>query len=158
MPDATLYTIDRLLDRRRALKGRGWQYRVLWEGYPLSDATWEPGDNLPPQMLADFDAANPPPPPPLSLPQKERIRAAAAGVYRRCVADGCRSLELTRGAVRLSFGVIVVHWLFFLLMRRCVPVCAVPAVSSAAVRVLFRGVHGAAPCGDSHRIDVVAFI
>ena len=39
-----IYTVGAILDRRG--DDRGPQYKVLWEGFPLSDATWEPVANL----------------------------------------------------------------------------------------------------------------
>ena len=38
------YEVDRILDSR--LRRRRLQYLVLWKGYPLSDATWEPVTHL----------------------------------------------------------------------------------------------------------------
>ena len=34
-----LYTVERILKHRR--RGRGYQYYVLWEGYPITKASWE---------------------------------------------------------------------------------------------------------------------
>ena len=38
------YEVDRILDSR--LFHRQLQYLVLWKGYPISEATWEPAHNL----------------------------------------------------------------------------------------------------------------
>ena len=35
-----VYTIERIIKHQR--RGRGYQYYVLWEGYPITEASWEP--------------------------------------------------------------------------------------------------------------------
>ena len=35
-----VYTVERILKHRR--RGWGYQYYVLWEGYPITEALWEP--------------------------------------------------------------------------------------------------------------------
>src|SRR5271154_1109525 len=35
-----VYEVERILKHRK--RGRGYQYLILWRGYPISDATWEP--------------------------------------------------------------------------------------------------------------------
>jgi len=40
-----IYTVGAILDRRGDDRGPQY-YKVLWEGFPLSDATWEPVANL----------------------------------------------------------------------------------------------------------------
>ena len=35
-----VYEIETILNRRK--RGRGYQYYVKWQGYPISDASWEP--------------------------------------------------------------------------------------------------------------------
>ena len=35
-----IYTVERILKHRRC--GHGYQYYVLWEGYPITEASWEP--------------------------------------------------------------------------------------------------------------------
>ena len=35
-----VYKIERILGHKR--RGRGYQFYVQWEGYPISDASWEP--------------------------------------------------------------------------------------------------------------------
>ena len=35
-----VYTVERILKHSR--RGRGYQYYVLWEGYPITEASWEP--------------------------------------------------------------------------------------------------------------------
>ena len=34
-----VYTVERILKHRR--RGRGYQYYVQWEGYPITEASWE---------------------------------------------------------------------------------------------------------------------
>ena len=34
-----VYTIERIIKHQR--RGRGYQYYVLWEGYPITEASWE---------------------------------------------------------------------------------------------------------------------
>ena len=34
-----VYTVERILKHRR--QGRGYQYYVQWEGYPIMEASWE---------------------------------------------------------------------------------------------------------------------
>ena len=34
-----VYTVERILKHRR--RGRGYQYYILWEGYPITEASWE---------------------------------------------------------------------------------------------------------------------
>ena len=38
------WTVERILDSRK--RGKRDQYLVLWRGYPLSEATWEPIENM----------------------------------------------------------------------------------------------------------------
>ena len=35
-----VYTVEQIIKHRR--RGRGYQYYVLWEGYPITEASWEP--------------------------------------------------------------------------------------------------------------------
>ena len=35
-----VYTIEWIIKHQR--RGRGYQYYVLWEGYPITEASWEP--------------------------------------------------------------------------------------------------------------------
>lgn len=48
------YEVEEVLDSRR--RGRGIQYLILWKGYPISDSTWEPPDNVrnAQDLVADF--------------------------------------------------------------------------------------------------------
>ena len=34
-----VYTVERILKHRR--RGRGYQYYIQWEGYPITEASWE---------------------------------------------------------------------------------------------------------------------
>ena len=50
----TIFNAERLLDRR--IRDGHPEYLVLWAGYPRSQATWEPPDNLfDPRLVADFE-------------------------------------------------------------------------------------------------------
>jgi hypothetical protein len=43
------YEVDRILEHRYLCRGNGrpqLQYKVLWKGYCIHDATWEPVHNL----------------------------------------------------------------------------------------------------------------
>ena len=52
-PDEQLYEVERLLDvTGRASTGR--RYRVRWRGYDKTCDTWEPAENLPPELIAGF--------------------------------------------------------------------------------------------------------
>lgn len=44
MSEEELYDIEKILDRR-FINGR-YEYKIKWEGYPMSQCTWEPLDNL----------------------------------------------------------------------------------------------------------------
>jgi hypothetical protein len=47
--DQEEYEVDRILEHRYLRRGNGrpqLQYKVLWKGYPIHDATWEPVHNL----------------------------------------------------------------------------------------------------------------
>jgi hypothetical protein len=48
------YEVDQILDSR--WHRRHLQYLVLWRGYPMSEATWEPSENLQnaPEVVQDF--------------------------------------------------------------------------------------------------------
>ena len=35
-----VYEVETILNHRK--RGQGYQYFVKWQGYPISDATWEP--------------------------------------------------------------------------------------------------------------------
>ena len=44
MEDEELYNIERIIDRRY-INGK-FEYKIKWEGYPMSQCTWEPLKNL----------------------------------------------------------------------------------------------------------------
>ena len=44
MTDDELYNIEKIIDRRY-LNGK-YEYKIKWEGYPMSQCTWEPVKNL----------------------------------------------------------------------------------------------------------------
>ena len=44
MAEGEFYNIERILDRRRT-NGK-YEYKIKWEGYPISQSTWEPMKNL----------------------------------------------------------------------------------------------------------------
>ena len=54
LPMGEEYEVDQILDSR--LHRRRLQYLVLWKGYPLSEATWEPSQHLKnaPEVVQDF--------------------------------------------------------------------------------------------------------
>ena len=31
-------------------------YKIIWEGYSAEEATWEPSENIHPEILADYEA------------------------------------------------------------------------------------------------------
>ena len=44
MVEGEFYNIEKILDRRK-VNGR-YEYKIKWEGYPMSQSTWEPMKNL----------------------------------------------------------------------------------------------------------------
>ena len=46
------WTVKRVMDHGQAIDGR--IYKVLWEGYPASEATWEPERNLTAQSIVEY--------------------------------------------------------------------------------------------------------
>lgn len=66
MPDGTEeYEAEEILESRRTPVGCGrrkvLEYKVKWKGYPLSESTWEPADNVTnsPELIAEFYRKNP---------------------------------------------------------------------------------------------------
>jgi len=51
------YSVEKILDKR--VKGGKTEYLIKWEGYPDSENTWEPEDNLDcPDIISAFEAKN----------------------------------------------------------------------------------------------------
>ena len=44
MSEGEFYNIEKILDRRKV--GGRFEYKIKWEGYPMSQSTWEPMKNL----------------------------------------------------------------------------------------------------------------
>jgi len=42
--DEERYEIETILKHRK--RGRGYNYFVLWKGYPITDASWEPASSF----------------------------------------------------------------------------------------------------------------
>ena len=40
MSEGEFYNIEKILDRRK-INGK-FEYKIKWEGYPMSQSTWEP--------------------------------------------------------------------------------------------------------------------
>lgn len=51
----SVFEVEALLDRR--VMGGRFHYLILWKGFSLHEATWEPEDNLPQQLKLEFDRA-----------------------------------------------------------------------------------------------------
>jgi len=48
------YTVEKILDKR--IRGGKTEYLIKWEGYPDSENTWEPEDNLDcPDLISGFE-------------------------------------------------------------------------------------------------------
>ena len=83
MADNDIYYIERILDRRK-VNGR-LEYKIKWEGYPMSQSTWEPLENLKTAMelVEEYDMLHKFPTEENLLkkktarPKKERIKKAA---------------------------------------------------------------------------------
>ena len=85
MSDNDIYYIERILDRRK-VNGR-LEYKIKWEGYPMSQSTWEPLENLKTaiELVEEYDKLHPLPPPDLigkktNRPKKERVKKIAKAV------------------------------------------------------------------------------
>jgi len=59
MSDDNLYLIEKILDRRRA--NNRLEYKIKWEGYPMSQSTWEPIENLKTaiELVIEYDNLHP---------------------------------------------------------------------------------------------------
>ena len=40
MEGEEVYNVEQILKHQR--RGRGYQFYILWEGYPITEASWEP--------------------------------------------------------------------------------------------------------------------
>ena len=50
--DDMFYGVDTLLKRRK--RNRKWEYLVKWTNFPLSQASWEPAENITPDLITRF--------------------------------------------------------------------------------------------------------
>ena len=59
MGDNDIYFIERILDRRRV--NDRLEYKIKWEGYPMSQSTWEPLSNLQTakELVDEYDRLHP---------------------------------------------------------------------------------------------------
>ena len=59
MLDDNLYLIEKILDRRR--NNNRLEYKIKWEGYPMSQSTWEPIENLKTaiELVIEYDNLHP---------------------------------------------------------------------------------------------------
>jgi hypothetical protein len=49
------YKVEQVLDMKQKGRGRKTHYLIKWKGYPTSDNSWEPADNLNvDELIADF--------------------------------------------------------------------------------------------------------
>ena len=59
MSDENIYYIEKILDRRKA--NNRYEYKIKWEGYPMSQSTWEPVENLKTaiELVEEYDKLHP---------------------------------------------------------------------------------------------------
>lgn len=59
MSDGDFYNIEKILDRRKT-NGK-YEYKIKWEGYPMSESTWEPMKNLESakEIVEEYDRLHP---------------------------------------------------------------------------------------------------
>ena len=59
MSDDNLYLIEKILDRRR--NNNRLEYKIKWEGYPMSQSNWEPIENLKTaiELVIEYDNLHP---------------------------------------------------------------------------------------------------
>ena len=71
MSDGELYNIEKILARRN-INGK-LEYKIKWEGYPLSQSTWEPMVNLESakQLIEEYDLSHPMEPAKKHVPKKK---------------------------------------------------------------------------------------
>ena len=83
MTDNDIYYIERILDRRKV--NDRLEYKIKWDGYPMSQSTWEPLENLKTAMeiVEEYDRIHPFLPEGKDLlkkktarPKKEKIKKA----------------------------------------------------------------------------------
>ena len=84
------WLVDRLLDHRKVRRGTRQvdQYLVEWKGYPISEATWEPIENLTGSMdsVKEFN-------------EKRNVQlSTVVTVLQRTFAQVAKSRSPTRGA------------------------------------------------------------
>ena len=50
------YEVEKILDKKARGKGRKMYYLIKWKGYPASDNSWEPMDDVhAPELIADWE-------------------------------------------------------------------------------------------------------
>ncbi len=59
MSEGEFYNIEKILDRRK-INGK-FEYKIKWEGYPMSQSTWEPMKNLDTakELVDEYDRLHP---------------------------------------------------------------------------------------------------
>ena len=59
MSEGDFYNIEKILDRRKT-NGK-FEYKIKWEGYPMSQSTWEPMKNLESakELVEEYDRTHP---------------------------------------------------------------------------------------------------
>ena len=59
MSEGEFYNIEKILDRRK-INGK-FEYKIKWEGYPMSQSTWEPMKNLESakELVEEYDRLHP---------------------------------------------------------------------------------------------------
>ena len=59
MSEGEFYNIEKILDRRKT-NGK-FEYKIKWEGYPMSQSTWEPMKNLESakELVEEYDRTHP---------------------------------------------------------------------------------------------------
>ena len=60
MSNEVYYNIEKILDRRKVNGGK-YEYKIKWEGYPMSESTWEPMKNLmtAKELVDEYDRSHP---------------------------------------------------------------------------------------------------
>ena len=98
MSDNDIYYIERILDRRN-VNGR-LEYKIKWEGYPMSQSTWEPLENLKTaiELVEEYDKLHPLPPPDLigkktNRQKKERVKKITKAVKGTPIPEKKEEIE-----------------------------------------------------------------